>query len=44
MLISRIVKENLVFFFFIQNNAVYRAEDRPTAMFKNDFYLIKVKI
>ena len=41
MLISRIVKENLVF--FIQNNAVYRAEDRPTAMFKNDFYLIKVK-
>ena len=29
--------------FFFQNKAVYRAEDRPTDMFKDDFYLIKVK-
>ena len=33
--------EKVVLYF--QNKAVYWAEDKPTDMFKNDFYLTKVK-
>jgi len=29
--------------FYFQSKAVCRAEDRPTDVFKNGFYLIKVK-